>query len=393
MSGTLRERPAGSGRWELRVYTGRDPVTGSPKQLTRTFHGGKRAAEKALTQLAAEVHAGQHVGTEATFGKLLDAWLANLVRSKAKAQSTLESYRIHVEKHIRPELGAVRLDKLTTWRLDEYFEHLEAKGLAPATIRLDHSVISAALTQGVDYGWLKANPARKVTLPAVQADDRPALTVGSLRTLYLSAVDDDFDMATAIALAALTGCRRGELCGLKWSDVDRDRATLKVERAWVPGKGGQHLTTTKTGKARTVALGSEGMAILGRYWDAQVERWSRDPDGWLLSYDAGTTPLRAKSLSEYVTALGRRQRPAIPVHFHQFRSFAATELVHQGVDLPTAAGQLGHSAEVMAKSYLKTSDDRRDAAADLIGAVVAKALLPADSADARNGCQLLGSRQ
>jgi hypothetical protein len=99
----------------------------------------------------AEVDAGQHVGTTATFGKLLDLWLAK-VEDLGKAKSTMESYRIHVKKHIWPALGNVRLDKLDTFALDQYFQGLSAKGLSPATVKLDHSVVSAALTLGVDYG-------------------------------------------------------------------------------------------------------------------------------------------------------------------------------------------------------------------------------------------------
>ena len=84
------------------------------------------------------------------------------------------------------------------------------------------------------------------------------------------ALEDDPDIAVTIALAALTGCRRGELCGLQWSDVDWDRQCLKVERAWVPGQG-QHLTTTKTGKGRTVYLGTAGAAILEGYRESKRE--------------------------------------------------------------------------------------------------------------------------
>src|SRR5665811_2187696 len=123
MSGTMRERPANSKRWELRAYAGRDPETGNPRQVSRIFRGGKRDARKALDKLVGEVDAGQHVGTMATFGKLLDLWLAK-VEDLGKARTTLETYRTHVANHIRPELGDVRLDKLDTFRLDQYFHCL-----------------------------------------------------------------------------------------------------------------------------------------------------------------------------------------------------------------------------------------------------------------------------
>jgi integrase len=377
MEGSLRERPPkkpGVRRWEMRVYVGRDPETGRPRQVYRTFTGTlKRDADKALRAFVAEVEEGKHLGPAATLGKLLDEWLANLERA-GRSRSTIETYRTHVETHIRPALGSLRLDLLTTHDVDRYLAVLADKGLSPRTIRLDHAVLSGALTQAVDWGWLQANPARRAKLKRATTE-ATTLTLDQLRELYVGAAEDDPDMGVTIALAAITGARRGELCGLMWSDFDRERAMLSIERAWVPGDGGQHLTTTKTGKGRTVFIGAFGVALLDGYRDMLTERMGAEPDGWLLSYNGGATPMRAKSLTEYVGRLAARLK--IPVHFHTLRHFAATELVAQGVDLPTAASQLGHSTGVMADVYLHTTDERGSAAGDLIAAVVGKAIEPA----------------
>src|SRR5271166_2670670 len=79
-----------------------------------------REAQTALDVFAREVAQGLAVGTRATLGKLLDEWLANLERI-GRARATLETYRVHVEKHIRPALGSVRLDRLSAHDLDRYF--------------------------------------------------------------------------------------------------------------------------------------------------------------------------------------------------------------------------------------------------------------------------------
>jgi integrase len=202
------------------------------------------------------------------------------------------------------------------------------------------------------------------------------LTVEQLRTLYFAAAAEDEDMAAAIALGALTGCRRGELCGLQWGDVDWSKASVRVERAWVPGQGGQHLTQPKTAKGRKVYVGAEGLRILQDYRTAKTAQIGHVPAGeaWLLSMDGGETPLRAKSLTEYVAALGRRTK--IKVRLHSLRHFRATELVHAGVDLPTAAAQMGHSREVMANTYLHTNDDREAAAGELVSVTIGRALSP-----------------
>ncbi|MGO8870565.1 MAG: tyrosine-type recombinase/integrase, partial [Acidimicrobiales bacterium] len=347
-------------------------------QLSRTVRfdkrrGTKSDAEEALRAFAEEVRAGEVIGTTATVGKLLDAWLANLDRL-GKARSTLETYGIHVEKHIRPGLGAIRLDKLTVHDVDRYLGDLDAaKGLAPRTIKTDHAILSAALTQAVDWGWIKANPAKRARLKSAKAAAVPPLTTEQLGTLCQAALADDEDMAVVIALAAITGCRRGELAGLQWEDFDTEARTLRVCRQWVPGKGGQHLTDeTKTGKARTVHIGTAGVALLERYKATLTDRVGHEPDGWILSYNGGTTPMRAKSLTEYVSKLAKRVK--VPAHLHTLRHWASTEMVAQGVDLPTAAARSGHSVGVMAETYLHASDERAAAAGELLAGVVAGAI-------------------
>jgi integrase len=373
MSGTLRERPAKSGRWELRAYVGRDPETGKPRQVSRVFNGGKREAVKALDKLVHEVSDGQHVGVAATFGKLLDEWMEKVIRRR-RARSTAETYALHIEKWIRPGLGDKRLSKLTAHDLDTYFGELEEKGLAGATIKLQHAIIRSALSQAEAWEWIKGNPAKRSKPDIGEQSEAPTVTPDQLRTLYFAAAAEDEDMAAAIALGALTGCRRGELCGLQWGDVDWEKASVRVERAWVPGSGGQHLTKTKTGKGRTVFIGAEGLRILRDYRAAKTGLLGHEPadDGWLLSMDGGDTPLRAKTLTEYVTALGRKTK--IKVRLHSLRHFRATELIHAGVDLPTAAGQMGHTPAVMAETYLHTNDERGAAAGELVSAVIGKAL-------------------
>jgi integrase len=403
MSGTLRElspsKRSGQKRWELRVYVGRDPdktvrdddgkvlKQGPPVHVSRVFRGGKREASKALDALVAETGQERVIGTTATVGKLLDEWLADLERL-GKARSTMETYRTHVEKHIRPGLGSIRLDKLTVTDINHYLADLDTvKKLAARTIKLDHAVLSAALTHGVDTDWLKANPAKRARLKSARGDTSPALTTEQLGKLCRAALEDDADMATVIALAAISGCRRGELVGLRWEDIDTEARTLRVQRQWVPGEGGQHLTDeTKTGKARTVNIGAAGVELLERYRATKREQIGRDPEGWLLSYNGGPTELRAKSVTEYVSRLAKAQ--GLPhVHLHTFRHWKQSEMSARGVDLATAADQGGHSIGVMASTYLHADDARGAAAGELIAGVVVDALAPDQTTprDSRQG--------
>jgi integrase len=386
MSGSLRELPpskkSGERRFQLRVYVGRDPdktvrdpdtgrviKQGPPIHQTKVFMGGIREARKALARF--EVEAGQHrtVGTSTTVGKMLTDYLESLERL-GRAQGTLETYRMHIKNHIRPALGSIRLNRLTTHDVDRFLTNLDRdKGLSAGTIVLIFNVLSGALSQAVDWGWLPTNVAKKAHVAKPEAAHRGHLTTEQLRALYDGALaDEDIDMATMIALATYTGCRRGELAGLQWEDLVIERQILTVKRSLGPGVGGQRLGPPKNGKARTVYLGAEGVILLMRYKDDKRAQVGCEPDGWMLSYDGGVTPLRAKSMTEYFGRLAARL--GINASLHSLRHWTATELHRQGIDLPTAAAQLGHTTSVMADTYLHTDAGRGAIAGNAIAAVL-----------------------
>jgi integrase len=143
----------------------------------------------------------------------------------------------------------------------------------------------------------------------------------------------------------------------------------------VPGKGGQALSDyTKTGDGRDVFIGAGGVAILETYRRAKEAEIGRGPDGWLVSYNGGESPMRAKGVTEYVSRLLKKL--GITAKLHTLRHWKSTELQILGVDLPTAAAQMGHSISVMAETYLHSSDDRGSAAGELIAVAAGKALDP-----------------
>jgi len=169
MAGSLRERSPG--RWELRVFIGQDPVTGNPLQITRTYSAdrkepgaGKRAAEKKLAALMAAAERGEYGGTGATTGSLLDEWTAHSERM-GRSPTTLYEYRRKIDKSIRPDLGAMRLDKLTAHDLDKLYARQLAAGLSSSTVLMHHRIMGAAHKQGRTWGWVERNVAEDATLP------------------------------------------------------------------------------------------------------------------------------------------------------------------------------------------------------------------------------------
>jgi integrase len=198
---------------------------------------------------------------------LEDEWSQHLKRL-GRAATTLETYAIVVSTHLVPGLGNIPLAKLTPRDIDHYYATKAEAGMAPATIRQHGAILSSALSLAVDWDLIPTNPCAKAHLPEKAPSTRNAPSQAQVRKL-VDACGDDVDLATAVILAAITGARRGELCGLQWLDVDWDMGILRIERQRVPVTGGDATVPTKTKQVRRIALG-EGRHNLDQGSDMAV---------------------------------------------------------------------------------------------------------------------------
>jgi len=152
----MRERPPGSGQWQLRAFAGADPLTGKPRQVSRTFKGTEKAAGKALAAFVTEQSKGKVDKTSATVGQLLDRWLE--YGEDRQRPRTLYENRRKIDTRIRPVLGAIRLDRLGGDTLDAAYRQWLGDGLSPSTVHKYHCILSAALNQAVKWGWINGHP-------------------------------------------------------------------------------------------------------------------------------------------------------------------------------------------------------------------------------------------
>lgn len=397
-SGTLTEiRPK---VWKLRAPGGTDRATGKYRQVSETFHatkaanrGGRGEAQAALRKLVADVKAGKHVGTAATFGTLATKYLEHVKRTLEL--ESYQRYEINMRTSIVPALGEIKLASLTAYDLDHLYTELEGH-LAPTTIVLIHGIISGALSQARKWGWITANVAGLATPPQPTAKKREPLSPDQIASLIECALvrEHDEDLALLIYMLCLVGGRRGEACGFQWGDVNWELKTIKVERQLVPAAGGGHrVKPPKGGKERLEALGSAGIEILMAYQATMRKRmgpkWKPSPTGWLISADGGTTPIRAKGVTPAIKRLGEKVIDArgiphpIDARPHDCRRFSVTQLIHAGVDPKTVRDRHGHSTVQMTERYMLTVPASDMEAAEVMGDLLlsAGALLVPDPAD------------
>jgi integrase len=369
--GSLAERTPGV--WRLRAWKP-DPVTGEMVQLQRTFKGTEAKARKALAEFVTEGVAP--AADRRTFGQLLDEWVE--LRAGRWAPKTLDEAKREIENRIRPRLGRIPVAKLTAKHLDDAYSAWSKEGLGDSSVRRHAAVISAALTQGVKWGWLDTNPATRASAP-VQRTARKLVTPTPEMVARLLRLAEETDpvMAAAVALAFVTGGRRGELCALRWSDVDLEVGAVRIERSLA--QVGEDITEkgTKTDRGRTIALDPRSVALLRRHrvWQRDLAERAESPlvdDPYLLSDNAnGARPIAPSKITDRFTLL--RSRAKIPgVRFHDLRHAHVTQLLGAGVDATTVAQRVGHASTRM------TLDRYAHAlpAGDVAAAAVIGAMLP-----------------
>jgi integrase len=374
MRGHLRQRGEA---WELRAFVGRDPISGRKKYLTRTFHGTKRAAESELSKLVAEVLSGGMAAQDTTVGDLVERWFAAAERDLSP--STARGYERLIRTHIVPALGAVPLARLRTPQLDSFYGKLRESGgangrpLSPASVRQVHAIVRRALSQGVRWGWINTNPAANASPPRIRRTEiRPPEPADVVR-LVSGAEEVNPDLGCFLRLSATTGARRGELCGLRWRDVDFSAGALTISTSIVEdARGIAIVKDTKTHAARRIALDPVSLEALAAHRRRAENRALACSEqlgegGFVFSQSPiGERPWVPNDVTKAFAAV-RGRLGLDGVRLHDLRHFAATRMLGAGVPVRTVSGRLGHSNAATTLGvyghFLEASD--RDAAATL----------------------------
>ena len=381
MRGSIRVIQKGK-RYEVRVALGRDPLTGRYRQKSVSVRGTRREAERVLRKLIEEVEAAA-VPTSATavpearvtFGELLQQWIDHKDNGE-RSPTTITRYRQCIDQHLVPALGHLPIGRLTPKAFDDLYRKL-LRTLAPATVLKNHLVARSALDTAVRWGWLDRNPARFAEVPkARRATVQPPTTAELARLVTLAETTDPV-FAVVLRVGAATGARRGELCGLRWSDVDFDVGTVVIERGVIVVDGGVEVRPTKTHNRRVVALDDGTLSVLRSHRRREAQTAlaagvTLAPDAYVFSRrPGGTHPLRPDNCTSVFVALRDAAGMSGFSMKDATRHLAATRLIGAGIDVRTVAGRLGHArASTTLDVYSHFLPERDRDAAKVLGALL-----------------------
>jgi integrase len=383
MRGHIIQRSKGS--YSLVIELGQHPETGKRQQKWITFRGTKEDAEKELTKHLREVDTGDFVDpAKVTVAEFFEQWLSVVAEQKVSGK-TFERYKGIVKHHITPAFGQLPLQRLTALHIETQYARLSKAGrkdgreggLSAQTILHHHRLMSEALEKAVKWKLLTHNPVDGVEAPVPRP--REIVPIDEAQAAWLVTVAEGTRLYIPIMLAICTGLRRGEILGLKWSDLDSARAVLQVRRALEETKAGVAFKEPKSKSGRReVAVPAVALAALEQHRSRQKGFRGMLADGYqdhelICCVEDGAIWKPSAFTSAYRALLTRRKLTG--PNFHALRHAHASHLLKAGVDAKVISKRLGHSrASFTMDVYAHLMPGQDEEAAKRIDAGFGKAL-------------------
>lgn len=330
--------------WEARYTEGFDPGTGKQIQRSITGKTQKEVAQKLKAAVAA-IDAGTYkVPCKMSVGEWLDIWVAEYLKNVKPL--TEQNYKKQVNKHLKPALGAMKLEALDAHTIQKFYNSLTSIGLSPKTVKNIHGVLHSALQQAIANGYIRHNPTEACKLPKVVKPEIKPLEPDEIALLLKEAEKDSY--CNLFTVAMFTGMRQGELLGLSWECVDFTTGIITVKQQLQCKDGDYFLETPKSGKGRTILPAPIVMDVLKQEKQKQLaERvqagalWSNQFN--LVFTDALGKNLVRRTVVKHFKKISQRAGISDDARFHDLRhSFAVTSL-YAGDDIKTVQANLGHA--------------------------------------------------
>ncbi|HVB53910.1 MAG TPA: tyrosine-type recombinase/integrase [Candidatus Acidoferrales bacterium] len=362
--GSIRQRA--DGRWEGRIEAGWT-ASGTRRRVS-VFGLTRIEAVRKLTEVRQQLARGLPVTDgRTTLGAYLTTWLATVEPRLRPA--TLTRYRGLCEHQLIPALGHVKLTRLSPADVAAMLARLQQDGLSPRTASHARAVLRTALSDAERWGLLSRNAAKLTDPPRVPKPSPKTLPVADVHRVLDAVAGTPIE--NLVALGLWTGMRQGELLGLKWADIDMDRAQLTVNAALQRLRRLSALVEPKSEHSRrTLRLSVQAVAALRSERQRQREAllaagasWRPAIEGLCFTTATGGPLLGTTVTRQFQTALQGAGLPQL--RFHHLRHLHGSLLLASGVDLATVSHLLGHSSvQITASTYAGILPTLRDDAVD-----------------------------
>lgn len=380
--GSIRRRA--NGTWEGRYSDG---VTPEGKQIQRSVYGKtKKEATDKLHAIFYQKQQGIYVApAKVLVSDWLTQWLHNYAHITVRP-STYISYEGYIYNHIIPIIGSLPIQKLTPPIVQNFYNdrflhgRTDGKGgLSSKTLRNMHNMFHQALEQAKINGLIMQNPADNAIIPKSPKKEMRVLSVEE--QMLLLSVIHMHRLGFAIKFDLATGLRIGELCALKWTDLNPMKQTVKISRTLQRIKtnqmereeldGSENMTMVIEGDVKTRS-GFREIPIPDKIWAELMQHKQRQqleymnygitilPDGYIFAMPFGTCvePSTMRDALNFLLAAAGIDH----ANFHSLRHTFATRAIENGMPVKTLSDILGHSqVQITMDLYCHSSlDHMRD---------------------------------
>jgi integrase len=294
--------------------------------------------------------------------------------------TTLAGYQSILEVHIRPNIGRLRIREVDAMVLDRFYDYLaNERGLSPSRIRQVHAVLRGSFRLAVRWGWLARNPAVDASPPTVRRHEVTVPTVDTVAAVLVEAERRDPALGTFVRVAAATGARRGELCGLTGRHLDLAIGQLRIEQTVVTTtRSGLVVKDTKNHSRRVVMVDADTVDALDGHRRRAIGLAKAcgvefNEHGFVFTSDPqGLSPWNPDTVTSQWAAI--RMAIGVPtLRLHDLRHFQATMLLKAGVPVKNVSARIGHrDASTTLNIYAHKLEDVDTASAALIGRLLSK---------------------
>ena len=277
-----------------------------------------------------------------TMGEYLEQWLDTSVRGSVR-ESTCESYRRQVRRYVIPAIGGVKLKSLSAMHVQGMYRSMLDRGLSSRTVQYTHAVLHRALKQAMRWGLVPRNVCEDVDRPRLKRDEIQPLDREQTRRLLRAAEGHRLHALYVVAVTA--GLRPGEMLALRWSDVDLDVGTLRVNRALSDSE----FAAPKTLRSRRkIELSDTARVALRTHRKRQLEERMQKAGLWknrgLIFPSTVGTPLCHRNVVRSFKALLKRAGLPADTRLYDLRHTCATLLLNSNVHPKYVQELLGHAS-------------------------------------------------
>ena len=342
----------------------------------RTFDT-KRDATRAFNEHKVKMDKGtQIMPSEYTFAQWLDYWYKDIILPQIE-ETTAYGYRGMIENYLKPQLGEIRLQKLTARDIQQYYTWLmDEKELSPNTVIKHHNLLTNTLNAAERQEYITKNPMRAVSPPKKRQREAKFYTPEQLGILLDKAVGTRLELP--VFICAYLGLRRGELCGLRWGDVDLEHQTITIENTRTQAGKKEIEKGTKTASStRTLYLPDTLCDMLKAAKEHQQAcraeyKNAYDDNDYVVVMEDGR-PFRPNYLSELFSKfLADNDLPKIVLH--ELRHTFASLSNQAGIPAYNIGKALGHSTPATTqKIYTHLLDQTHTQAVEGVAAIADEA--------------------